>query len=608
MGAERTALLILGMHRSATDAMAKMLGMLGMLGCDLPRMPHATEPYGAGEAGDSCSIFGFNEKMLGRIGSSWQDWLPVNAGWYDSPPYATEVARGVNIVDAEIGESSLFVLADPQICRLERYWLDVLAAARVAPTVILMVRNPIEVAKSLRQSDGIETGYAYLLWLRHVLEAEAATRGHPRMTCIYSQLVGGWQMLSDRMARTFGLSWPRQSPQVNAEISAFLDDDDPYRHVFSDSLIETDPSLPEWLRSSFAIMARWADKGEDERDYEALDAVRRAFDAVAPAFSGWIIASGRASGEMAVSRERLRETQQQVERLEALADERDVRFSDERSQLERSLQEANDEASTLAEEVARLHHRLAETESRLRQTREEAAQTWSQLEEERKRAAHDVQEIEGGYARLEEKLAVSEAWVFRVAADRADAEAEVRRIKSMLLSVERERDAARARAEQLRHQRIESDRALRHAHDAQMVALRESLETGGSKLHAVEKRAATLFENKSKIEKQFNERHDEMAAITRLLAESEAAEMRRQQEADWLIAISLILIGKPGWWSILPIALQRRLVHRRARRKGLFDAQAYVLRYPDVASTGMDPLAHYIRHGLHEHRMNGFES
>jgi hypothetical protein len=40
---------------------------------------------------------------------------------------------------------------------------------------------------------------------------------------------------------------------------------------------------------------------------------------------------------------------------------------------------------------------------------------------------------------------------------------------------------------------------------------------------------------------------------------------------------------------------------------GLFDAESYLAHYPDVQQAGMDPLRHYIWHGMGEGRRRRFD-
>jgi hypothetical protein len=114
-----------------------------------------------------------------------------------------------------------------------------------------------------------------------------------------------------------------------------------------------------------------------------------------------------------------------------------------------------------------------------------------------------------------------------------------------------------------------------------------------------------LLEQQRKLQDLLAARHADIAAITNLLHHSELSEAQYRDRAEWLTEVSMVMIDKPAWWSILPLPAQRRAVHRRLRRKKLFDASFYLSRYPDVQKAKMDPLGHYIRHGVFENRGMG---
>jgi len=65
-------------------------------------------------------------------------------------------------------------------------------------------------------------------------------------------------------------------------------------------------------------------------------------------------------------------------------------------------------------------------------------------------------------------------------------------------------------------------------------------------------------------------------------------------------------IGKLLETSDWPLLTEQGRLKRRMKlllRSGLFDAGWYLARYPDVAGSGMDPLLHYLRFGIHEGRL-----
>ncbi len=51
---------------------------------------------------------------------------------------------------------------------------------------------------------------------------------------------------------------------------------------------------------------------------------------------------------------------------------------------------------------------------------------------------------------------------------------------------------------------------------------------------------------------------------------------------------------------MLPWPLRRE--RERARRRGVFDPDFYLAKYPDVAAAAVDPLRHYVEHGALEGR------
>jgi hypothetical protein len=54
--------------------------------------------------------------------------------------------------------------------------------------------------------------------------------------------------------------------------------------------------------------------------------------------------------------------------------------------------------------------------------------------------------------------------------------------------------------------------------------------------------------------------------------------------------------------------MRRQRLARMLERNGLFDGDAYLAKYTDVAESGMDPLRHYILHGMAEGRFTGSQA
>jgi hypothetical protein len=102
-------------------------------------------------------------------------------------------------------------------------------------------------------------------------------------------------------------------------------------------------------------------------------------------------------------------------------------------------------------------------------------------------------------------------------------------------------------------------------------------------------------------ERALSERFAEISTLTSLLRGREADASSGMSQSDWLRNLNKLLL-QPHWWALLPISWQRRHVRRLLKAKGLFDAEAYLARYPDISACGIEPLQHFIFHGLAEGR------
>ncbi|CAK7261983.1 MULTISPECIES: class I SAM-dependent methyltransferase [unclassified Shinella] len=177
-------------------------------------------------------------------------------------------------------------------------------------------------------------------------------------------------------------------------------------------------------------------------------------------------------------------------------------------------------------------------------------------------------------------------------------------------------------ADELRTAKSESEARLRQLREA--AEARVALE----KAHAAEqaKHAEELLKEKNDGETRLKLRFDEIANLTRLLKDAEAALEREAGQLEggprdalgrqsWetvsdfgtsagleLGRAILKMIELPAIWKVLPAG--RRLKHQMSllRRSGLFDAEWYLSEYRDVAEAGVDPSQHYILYGAREGR------
>lgn len=217
---QRRAILVLGMHRSGTSALA---GAVHLLGASTPitMIPAAADnPAGFFEA---FSVLGVNDWILKAGGGTWYDTLGYNDDLLDAKTRSVALTLVNFSLIADFKDPSLLLLKDPRLCLLLDFWLPVLQASHIVPSVLLVLRHPAEIVASLARREVYPPQLALALWLQHMLEAEHATRGQPRSIIPYHALLLDWRSCLARAGRQAEIDWPNQFAAAAPEMQRFLD-------------------------------------------------------------------------------------------------------------------------------------------------------------------------------------------------------------------------------------------------------------------------------------------------------------------------------------------------------------------------------------------------
>ncbi len=628
--AKAQGILVLGMHRSGTSACTRVLNLMG---CALPDDLMAAADSNETGHWESNDVVALNDEMLLTAGSSWQDWGPVNADWRESGIRNSMLAKATVLIKTHAALGPLFAVKDPRMCRLADVWVDAMAAAAVEPCIIIMLRNPAEVKESLESRDLTAPEYGQLLWLRHVLDAEYFTRGQRRTFCRYDQLLANWQAMMSRVKSDLGVVFPRNSPTVHAQIEKFLSHAHKHHDANAQSVL-ANPGYPEWLQRTFAIMLDWSEIGESSADYSNLDAIRHEFDRAYAAFARLVMADdikGEAGAGSRLKRElnmQLEETQraaeaaqltlQQTEATAAVAVARETELVTQLSATLARAEELQSEIEKLQTEVGRqkgaeseseqlrrrqdeLTAKLGIAESTLLQRQEELAQTWNQINIAEKALA----EVSANVTQERERRRDSEKRVAVLEVEISELRKEIDKSAVATTSLADRFASETAKLGQIIHDKEEAIRAVLAASSAKdLMHETQAYENKrlSDRIRQLEAANQQAEGARSQTEQKLAGRFNEIARITAVLSE----ESRRAAEADdnvqWLRSVQQVTANFPRWWVLLPHDVRRKREHARYRRAGLFDGEIYLTTYSDVAKHGMDPLRHYILHGMQEGR------
>lgn len=216
-GVRPVALFVLGMGRSGTSALTRVLSLCGatlpagMMGAD------KHNPLGYWEPRDAVLL---NEKILRRHGSNWYD--PTlrlqDIGALDIENNAADIAK-IQAYLSKLRFAPIVVIKDPRISALSGIWFEAARRAGFDVRVVISVRHPQEVIASTGKYVRTSPELSSALWLKCSLLAERGTRSVPRVFVDYANLLDDWHREIKRISLTLDIDLDDQD---DSPIDEFL--------------------------------------------------------------------------------------------------------------------------------------------------------------------------------------------------------------------------------------------------------------------------------------------------------------------------------------------------------------------------------------------------
>ena len=203
-------IFVLGMHRSGTSALTRVLGLLGVHVGSRSEMNPA-EPANPRGYWERREVVSLDEEILAALGASWCEPLLADPGRLQDRERAAFGKRAAAIVSL-LDRNRPWAVKDPRLNLLFPVW----KAALEAPLCVLVHRDPLEVARSLKTRDGFPLPLGLALWEAYARAALSSSAGLPRLLVHYSALVddpvGTATRLATRLAG-FGVSLAGTVPE-----------------------------------------------------------------------------------------------------------------------------------------------------------------------------------------------------------------------------------------------------------------------------------------------------------------------------------------------------------------------------------------------------------
>ncbi len=175
---------VLGMHRSGTSAATRLANLMGVPTCVeedlLPGTPDNPRGYWESE-----SLTAFNDRIFAAFESDWTCPPALDPGWEGARALDTPRSEAKHVFSRAF-PTEQWVWKDPRNCITLPFWLTCL---EVEPVVVLVHRNPLEIAASLAARDDLGKVYCLALWERYLRACVSAVSGLPTLVTTYDAIL-----------------------------------------------------------------------------------------------------------------------------------------------------------------------------------------------------------------------------------------------------------------------------------------------------------------------------------------------------------------------------------------------------------------------------------
>ncbi len=433
---DRIGVVVAGMHRSGTSAMARLLGLAGG---ELPRrimQPGPDNPLGFWEPWEMVAL---DDAMLAAASSRWDDPFGHRVAAHIGKIRDRFLPEARRFLAENYADSDLAVLKDPRASLVIEVWNEALTREGLRPVHVVMVRHPLEVAASIAARSGAAVEASVLAWSACMLAVERDTRGRPRVFVDYQTLLQDWRGTLDRIETVMGRPWPVRSAETDKEIEDFLSPD--HRH-HTEPLSDLADRKDLW--AGVGKVFDWMRAAADDQapDPARLDALTAELDRIAEIAEPALRDLRTEASAYPALKAELKEAQGEIETLRSLANQ----FHAEADHNGRHWEAARDQVAHIVQElelaraealVARAdaraagaaNHRIAMAEAQTLRHRAQAGEYVEALEKERRllasltahgaSVARELETVRSQLAEREAQIADANARA-EAAASRAD--------------------------------------------------------------------------------------------------------------------------------------------------------------------------------------------
>src|SRR6516225_498133 len=217
----RPIVLVLGMHRSGTSLCSHILSALGVdMSDDID-----VNPSNAKGHWERREIVEFHDRILGLFN---RDYLgrfhdfALSVAWWADPRVAQIRREIIAFLERRMGDG-YFGFKDPRTVRLMPVWHQIFNELKLAPRIVLCLRNPAQVARSLYARDRLDPANGEYRWLVHMIDFYRYTSNFDCCAVEYEEWFHNPTANIEKLQKFLDLPWQQSETDLRLLLSDLID-------------------------------------------------------------------------------------------------------------------------------------------------------------------------------------------------------------------------------------------------------------------------------------------------------------------------------------------------------------------------------------------------
>ena len=223
----RPIVLVVGMHRSGTSLCSHLLSALGVDMADTNSGRGAASPVPENPHGhwERWEIVEFHDRILGLFNRDYEGCfhdfaLPV--AWWADPRVAQIRREIIAFLERRMGDG-YFGFKDPRTVRLMPVWHQIFNELKLAPRIVLCLRNPAQVARSLYARDRLDPANGEYRWLVHMIDFYRYTSNFDCCAVEYEEWFHNPTANIEKLQKFLDLPWQQSETDLRLLLSDLID-------------------------------------------------------------------------------------------------------------------------------------------------------------------------------------------------------------------------------------------------------------------------------------------------------------------------------------------------------------------------------------------------